>query len=161
MILPLGASPETHRSIVRLEPPLPSIVAGKLWLLKIERSSHHLARFSVRSPFLASPTLQLLPESRASRGLDVEQRLKAGGAATIHSNGNKGREELRRDGRENAAQRTPLHSSPVIGKQEKEGEEEVGDGLGPRKKKERKKKRIEKIWASRLFRFNSNRFGPT
>ncbi|KDP43364.1 hypothetical protein JCGZ_25469 [Jatropha curcas] len=52
MILPLGASPKTHRSIFGLMPSPPSMVAGKPWLIGFEHSSHHLARFFVRSPFL-------------------------------------------------------------------------------------------------------------
>ncbi|KDP36688.1 hypothetical protein JCGZ_08847 [Jatropha curcas] len=61
MILPLGVPTETHRPVAG---PPPSMVAKKPWLLGIERSSHHLTRFSVRRPFLAlvardQPSIQL------------------------------------------------------------------------------------------------------
>ncbi|KDP35820.1 hypothetical protein JCGZ_10629 [Jatropha curcas] len=42
-------------------------------------------------------------ESRVSIGPDIEQRLEVGGTAAIHSNRNRGRQELRRDDKEKAA----------------------------------------------------------
>ncbi|KDP44909.1 hypothetical protein JCGZ_01409 [Jatropha curcas] len=79
----------------------------------------------------------------------MKQRLEAGGPAAVRSKENRGREELRRDGKEKAAQRTPSNSSLGTGKekkQEKGGDEVVGDGpvAAPSQKKRRGKKRKER-----------------